>query len=119
MSVGRRQPQVKNTSKALLVFCLFSLAAYGGSTSYIGLPASASNMIITTDAPANHVVTAPSSYNGVAELILTRTDGTFGCSASLIGASDLLTAAHCLANGSGANVTTGVSAIFEGGAINA
>jgi len=66
------------------------------------------------DDPSNHVVSnAP--YDGVARLILTRTDGTFGCSGTL--ANDHLhvfTAAHCVSDNNGNYVLKSGSATFEG-----
>ena len=53
---------------------------------------------VTTDNPANHVVATGGGLDGVARLSTTIPgDGTFGCSAALLGTGmHLLTAAHCV-----------------------
>jgi hypothetical protein len=52
-------------------------------------------------------------FDGVVSLQLNRTDGTFLCSGTLLqGGQYILTAAHCLANDNGANVTTSVGVNF-------
>jgi len=68
----------------------------------------------TLDDPSNHVSTSD-PHDGVAKLILTRTDGTFGCSGTL--ANDRLhvfTAAHCVTDNNGNYILTSGSATFEG-----
>ncbi|GAB4179592.1 MAG: hypothetical protein Fur0039_23870 [Rhodocyclaceae bacterium] len=63
-------------------------------------------LITVADSPANHLVTAPTWLDGVAKLVIVRSDGTFGCSGSLIGSGDwVLTAAHCITGASSATVT--------------
>ncbi len=67
------------------------------------------------DNPLNHQVDTSGPHDGVARLILTRTDGTFGCSGTL--ATDKLhvfTAAHCVADKFGNYILTSGSATFEG-----
>jgi hypothetical protein len=67
------------------------------------------------DDPSNHIVPTSNPHDGVAELILTRTDGTFGCSGTL--ADDkihVFTAAHCVADDNGNYILTSGSATFEG-----
>lgn len=67
---------------------------------------------VTSDDPANHVVPA-GGFSGVAGLIISRTDGTFLCSGSLLSSGrHILTAAHCVTNDTGAVTATGVSATF-------
>ena len=51
-------------------------------------------------------------FDGVAGLIVHRSDGTFICTGSLIAPDWILTAGHCLANNSGVNVTSSVDATF-------
>ncbi len=67
------------------------------------------------DDPSNHEVPTSDPHDGVAKLILTRTDGTFGCSGTL--ANDrqhVITAAHCVADDFGNFILTSGSAKFEG-----
>ena len=67
------------------------------------------------DDPSNHEVPTSDPHDGVAKLILTRTDGTFGCSGTL--ADDrqhIITAAHCVADNNGNYILTSGSATFEG-----
>ena len=67
------------------------------------------------DNPANHIVNTNLPHDGVAELSLTRTDGTFGCTGTL--ATDkihVVTAAHCVADDNGNYILTSGSATFEG-----
>lgn len=52
-------------------------------------------------------------YEGVAALFVERSDGNFLCTGSLLqGGNNILTAAHCLANEFGVNVTNKVTAVF-------
>ena len=56
-------------------------------------------LLTSPDNPNNHEVPTSEPHDGVAKLILTRTDGTFGCSGTL--AADnihVFTAAHCVAD---------------------
>ena len=67
------------------------------------------------DDPSNHIVPTSNPHDGVAKLILTRTDGTFGCSGTL--ADDkihVFTAAHCVADDFGNYILTSGSATFDG-----
>lgn len=52
-------------------------------------------------------------YDGVAALLVSRTDGNFLCTGALLaGTSNVLTAAHCLADVTGQNITQSVMAMF-------
>jgi len=52
-------------------------------------------------------------YDGVAALFVSRSDGNFLCSGALLaGTSNVLTAAHCLSDASGKNVTQSVTSVF-------
>jgi secreted trypsin-like serine protease len=67
------------------------------------------------DNPSNHEVDTSGDHDGVAKLILTRTDGTFGCSGTL--ANDkihVITAAHCVTDNDGNYILISGSATFEG-----
>ena len=52
-------------------------------------------------------------YDGVARLLLTRPDGTAGCTGTLISSRVVLTAAHCIANAQGQRVASSVQASFR------
>ena len=72
-------------------------------------------LLTSPDNPNNHEVPTSDPHDGVAKLILTRTDGTFGCSGTL--AADnihVFTAAHCVADNNGNYILTSGYATFEG-----
>ena len=67
------------------------------------------------DDPANHEVDTTLPHDGVAKLILTRTDGIFGCSGTLANDKEhIFTAAHCVTDIFGNYLLTSGSATFEG-----
>lgn len=69
----------------------------------------------TLDDPSNHEVPTSDPHDGVAKLILTRNDGTFGCSGTLaIDSLHVITAAHCVADDFGNYILLSGSATFEG-----
>ena len=79
------------------------------------LIAYAQALYTSPDNPSNHQVPTSDPHDGVAQLILTRTDGTFGCSGTL--ANDrqhIITAAHCVADDNGNFILNSGSATFEG-----
>lgn len=87
--------------------------AQAGAASAPLAPGLAAPLLTTFDDPANHVVTAPSWLDGVAKLLITRSDGTFGCSGTLTGGGAwVLTAAHCVTSGTGALVASAASVTF-------
>jgi len=55
---------------------------------------------------------AGTGYDGVALLLIHRTDGDYYCTGALIAPTLLLTAAHCLSNTAGEMITTRVDASF-------
>ena len=79
------------------------------------LIAYAQALYTSPDNPSNHQVPTSDPHDGVAQLILTRDDGTFGCSGTL--ANDrqhIITAAHCVADDNGNFILNSGSATFEG-----
>ena len=63
--------------------------------------------VVTALDPLNAIYDASASaYDGVARLRITKSDGTYLCTGSLIGgaASHVVTAAHCLAGESASSV---------------
>jgi hypothetical protein len=61
----------------------------------------------TTSTPSGTIYDPPGGgfYNGVGRLILPTSNGTFSCTGSLLGnGTHILTAAHCIADGSGNNI---------------
>lgn len=93
------------------------LVAQAGATLAPGAPSLAAPLLTTFDDPANHVVTAPSWLDGVAKLIITRSDGTFGCSGTLVGGGAwVLTAAHCVTSDTGALNASAATVTFAAAA---
>lgn len=75
----------------------------------------ARTLYTSLDNPSNHIVQTSDPHDGVAKLILIRSDGTFGCTGTL--ASDkihVFTAAHCVADDFGTYNLLSGSATFEG-----
>jgi len=71
-------------------------------------------LIVSVDSPANHVVTRPSAFDGVAKLNITTAVGGVGCSGTLLADNlHILTAAHCLdGNDDGLADVTSLTATF-------
>lgn len=62
---------------------------------------------------AMYLTPTGTGYDGIAALLVERTDGFFLCSGALLaGGTNVVTAAHCLADITGTNITLGVTAVF-------
>lgn len=69
--------------------------------------------LTTISDPSNYVVSSGSLYDGVARLSIATSSGSYGCSGSLVGNGGwLLTAAHCVAEGSTGLIANSVTATF-------
>lgn len=97
-----------------ILACLLALAA--------ALPASPVSASVQPNIVAAGVITDPlygqtagPTYSGVAKLLLTTTNGTFLCTGSVVGATSILTAGHCVTDSAGAAITTMVTAILSDG----
>ena len=72
---------------------------------------------VSLDDPANHETPVGTPMDGVAKLILTRTDFTVGCTGTLLTTSTgayVLTAAHCVSDDFGGNIFVSGTATFTG-----
>ncbi len=68
----------------------------------------------TVDDPALHVTSPGVAFDGVTQLTLNRSDGTFICSGTLLNnGKELLTAAHCLTDDAGNLNTNSITAKFQ------
>lgn len=73
-----------------------------------------------TTSSLSSISLASSALNGVANLTLSRSDGTFGCSGSLLaGGAYVLTAAHCVTSSTGTLNTSAINLSFGNGAATA
>ncbi len=65
--------------------------------------------------PANYLTSSGGALDGAGLLILTRSDGTFGCTGGLLWTGEhVLTAAHCVTDARGNNVLQSGTVTFEG-----
>lgn len=75
----------------------------------------ARNYIVTAGDPSSsfYETLKGTGYDGVAALLVSRSDGLFLCSGALLaGTLNVLTAAHCLADATGKNITQSVTSVF-------
>jgi secreted trypsin-like serine protease len=77
-------------------------------------PTAGTPLLVASGDPEDIRVPATDSFlDGVAKLVITRTDGTFGCSGALVGnGQHVLTAAHCLTGSSAALQAIGATVSF-------
>ncbi len=95
----------------LLVFCI-ALPVRGGPTAE-ELLVQMRPLYTTFGDPSDYLVGAGGVFDGVADLIVQRSDGTFRCSGSLLASGqDVLTAAHCLTDGDGTPNASRITATF-------
>lgn len=96
------------------------LVRYLGSTLLTMSVVSSAHAIVSTTSPSNWLGSGVSALDGMAKLILTRSDGTYICSGSLVaGGEYILTAGHCVTGGSATATTSSVSVSFLGGSVTA
>lgn len=75
----------------------------------------ARNYLVTAGNPNDPLYSTMkgAGYDGIAALFVSRADGNFLCTGALLaGTFNILTAAHCLADASGKNVTQSVTTVF-------
>lgn len=75
----------------------------------------ARNFVVTAGNPNDpmYATMKGTGYDGVAALFIQRDDGNFLCTGALLsGTMNLLTAAHCLSDHTGKNITNSVTAVF-------
>ena len=92
------------------VLLLFATDVQASSFSYEIFP-----YIVTVDDPANHVVSPGGPLDGVGDVIVSRTDGTFRGSGTLLPTGrHVLTAAHLVTDDSGLFILDSGTVKFEG-----
>lgn len=85
-----------------------------------GLLSGTAQAIVSTTNATSQGGTGQSFLDGVAKLLITRSDGTFGCSGSLLaGGAHVLTAAHCVSGDTGLAGSSAISVSFLGGSLSA
>ena len=92
-----------------------TIARVGGSGSLFSDWVARSTVVVAGNNfnDALYATTKGTGYDGVAALFIERADGNFICTGSLLsGGLNILTAAHCLSNTDGVNITNRVTAVF-------
>jgi hypothetical protein len=93
----------------LPVLAMLAATVPGAPTS-VGLSYTATSTIVTAGDPSLPIYAAPSGvgYDGVAGLLITKSDGTYLCTGSLVGDDHqhIVTAAHCVTG------ATSIDAVF-------
>lgn len=97
-----------------------SVSAHATTLPVIDLDAAKEYMplMVASDDPANWIAPLGLPFDGVAKLLLSRSDGNFGCSGSLLdGGAFLMTAAHCVTDDDGNNLLNSATISFQGGTV--
>lgn len=93
-----------------------NLSAYGSNPPANFLQWTARNFVVVAGDDPNdprYATMKGTGYDGVAALFIERPDGNFLCTGALLaGTFNILTAAHCLADINGQNITQSVTAVF-------
>ena len=85
---------------------------------FLALLGGRAHAIVSTTDGARLGGSGQSFLDGVAKLIITRSDGTFGCSGSLLaGGTQVLTAGHCLSGDTGSSSSSAIQVTFKGGSV--
>ncbi len=110
----RRISLIPYLSGCLIVLALASTQSLLAVPVNPDLVAQMRPLYTTAADPAGHVTSPGGVFDGVTQLTLNRSDGTFLCSGTLLSnGRELLTAAHCLTDDNGNLITNSVTASFQ------
>ncbi len=110
----QNKPVIRSISAAASVILLAAAAPLIAVPVNPNLVAQMRPLYTTFDDPALHTTSPGGAFDGVTQLTLNRSDGTFSCSGTLMGnGREVLTAAHCVTDDAGNMVTNSVTANFQ------